>query len=59
VGPQDVLDLDPDPQVMATITQASEELPLPDQSLGREETQFGLSSLRTEPVAATSQEGLA
>jgi len=44
---------------MATITQAGEELLFPDQSLGREEAQFGLSSLRTEPVEAMSQEGLA
>ena len=59
VSPEDVFDLDPDPQVMAAITQAGEELLLPDQSLGREEAQFGLRSLRTESVAAMSQEGLA
>jgi len=44
---------------MAAITQAGEELLLPRQSLGREKAHLGLSSLRTEPVAAMSQEGLA
>src|SRR5665647_1466854 len=41
---------------MAAITQASEELLLPDQSLGREEAQFGLRSHGTESAAAMSQE---
>jgi len=59
VSPEDSFDLDPDPQMMAFITQASEELPLPDQILGREEAQFGLRSLRAESIAAMSQEGLA
>ena len=59
MGPEDVFDLDSDPQVMAAITQAGEELLLPQQSLGREEAQFGLRSLRAESIAAMSQEGLA
>ena len=41
------------------VVEASEELLLPEQSLGREEAQFGLRSLGTESVAAMSQEGLA
>jgi hypothetical protein len=44
---------------MAAITQTGEELLLPNLGLGRETAQVGLRRLRTEPVAAMSQEGLA
>jgi len=59
VGPEDFFDLDWEPQVMAAIAQAGKELLLPDQSLGREEAQFGLRRLGAESVAAMSQERLA
>jgi hypothetical protein len=59
VSPEDLFDLDPEAQVMAAITQAGEELLLPDQSLGRKEAQFGLRSHGTESIAAMSQEGFA
>ena len=44
---------------MAAIAQAGKELLLPDQSLGREEAQFGLRRLGAESVAAMSQERFA
>jgi len=59
VSPEDVLDLDLDPQVMTAITGAGEELLVPDRGLGRAAAQLGLRRLDVESVAAQNQEGLA
>jgi hypothetical protein len=44
---------------MAAITQAGEELLLPDLSLGRKAAQVGLGRFGVKSIAAQSQKGLA
>jgi hypothetical protein len=59
VSPEDVFDLDSDPQVMATITQTGEELLLPNLSLGRKAAQVGLGRFGVKSLAAQGLKGLA
>ena len=52
MSPEDVFDLDSDPQMMPAITKPGEELLLPNLSLGRETAQLGLRRLGIKPIAA-------
>jgi hypothetical protein len=59
VSPEDVFDLDSKSQVMAAITQAGQELLLPNRSLGREAAQLSLRRLGIQSIAAQNQKGFA